>query len=304
MDCHSACVPLNKSPAILSFCGSEKMGTSPSQELLVTNDTTVVLPATKISQDEKEEETGWEGPILRRLIGAAKKKKTPDAAGATPKKQLPEKVSFEDQVDYVQLSALMKQLVTQKEEKRAKATHYMLEARKLARLAKATGMENKKAIGINMGRANTLNSQAEDLEVKCILLDSQLEMLKDLQLNVQTLRTFAHSTRLLEQGLRQYSPQQVEKVMEEMEETTEKANELIRETSREPADQQPMGWKEYEKLMASVTEEDKEKKGGEDEKFQAAMSTLPNTPAMKINNNSRKGITVDEFESVSLFGDL
>lgn len=224
-------------------------------------------------------------------------------------------------LDYASMEILMARLTEQKNAKRTKAHLFRMEARRLARDAKKNLANHTAAIGANLKRAKKLEEEANNSEIQYLTLDSQIELLGDVRLTGDTLKLFIHSTTLVENELRKFSQADVIKIMEELEDTAEKAQEQIEETAMEAPGQEPMHWKEVRDFMASVdTPEDKEREADdaeEDEKntaFYATMNTLPapptpaNTPAnvsspMAYHHpqsaGHRKAITVAEFEGRS-----
>ncbi len=242
--------------------------------------------------------------LTRRLFGTAK----PTTAEKTKPAVIPEA-----EFDYAQLKETMDSLDENKERKRLKATAYMLQARNVARASRTNKTNNKDAITALINNARSLSSSADKFEIQSVTLDRLFEALQDVQLNNTTLLVLAQATRILEEGLRKYSPKEVSKIMDELDERTEEAHELTEEVSQEPTGgQAPANWREYEAFLSTLDE----KEGSEEEEEEdLILDTLPNVPqntpadpaSPLVEKQARKqgtgkGITNDEFENVSLFG--
>jgi hypothetical protein len=227
--------------------------------------------------------------------------------------------SNSEPIDYAAMEALMARLSAQKTAKRAKAHMFRMEAKRLTRETKSHLANHHAAIAANVGRARKLEAEANASEIQYLTLDSQIELLGDVRLTGDTLKLFIQSTALVESELRKFSEADVSRIMEELEDTAEKAQEQIEETAVEPPGQAPMHWKEAREFMAFVNapetaerEADEAEEEAKNAAFNATMNRLPSPvvapspPLLRIRDQHqepaghRKAITVAEFEGEEL----
>jgi hypothetical protein len=227
------------------------------------------------------------------------------------------------EIDYAVMLSLMERLSEKKDAKRSKALVFRKQASNLVKARQSSRGHHEAAIVANLKRAVKLEEEANTIETQYLALDSQIELLNDVQLTGDTLKLFIHSTELIEQELRKFSEADVSRILDDLEDTAEKAQEYMDDVSVEAPGQPELNWEEIRDFVtwsnspeAAQREADEAEENAKTEAAYAMMNTLPatpaNTPTMvqtlsplamrqheeknKEEQGHRRAITVAEFE--------